>query len=318
MEKFEVNILGCGSALPTLRHYPTSQVVNLHEKLFMIDCGEGTQLQMRRARLPFSRLNHIFISHLHGDHCFGLPGLISTFALLGRTAPLHIHAPGELEHLLRPLLDYHCKGATFTVEFHPFETKTPTVIFEDKSVEVTAIPMRHRIACCGFVLREKPGLPHIRRDMVDFHGIPLYEIVNIKQGADWQKPDGTIIPNSWLVTPAEPARSYAYYSDTAFVPENAQYIQGVSLLFHEATFAENDKTRADETLHSTARQAAKMAKMAKAGALLIGHFSSRYDSEQQLLNEARKVFPNTTLAHEGLCYAIGSDREESRTHNKKS
>ncbi len=305
MEKFEVHILGCGSALPTLRHHPASQVVNIHEKLIMIDCGEGAQLQMRRARLPFSRLNHIFISHLHGDHCFGLPGLISTFSLLGRTAPLFIHAPKELELLLRPQLDFHCSGATFKVEFQPFCTSTPAVIYEDRTMEISTLPLRHRLPCCGFIIREKPSLPHIRRDMIDFYGIPNYEIARIKLGGDWTREDGTIVPHERLVKPAQPPRSYAYISDTVFMPENASQLQQIDLLYHEATFEEAESKRAAETRHSTARQAGEMARMSGAKKLISGHLSSRYCNGNGWLDEARDIFPNTEVAQEGKRFAIG-------------
>lgn len=304
MEKFDLHILGCGSALPTMRHWPTSQVLNVHDKLFMIDCGEGAQQLLRRSRLCFSRLGHIFISHLHGDHCFGLFGLISTFGMLGRTTALHVHAPAELELTLRPMLDFHCAEMGYRVELHPYGTAAPEVIYEDRSVTVTTVPMRHRVPCCGFVFREKAGLPHIRRDMIDFYGIPYCHINNIKLGADWVTAEGEVVGNGRLVTPARRPRSYAYFSDTAFVPENAVMAKGVDVLFHEATFAESEAARAAITCHSTAAQAAKMALLAGAGRLVIGHFSSRYESEGHLLEESRAIFPNTILAREGLCVRI--------------
>jgi ribonuclease Z len=173
MEKFNIHILGCGSALPTTRHQATSQVLNIREKLFMIDCGEGAQVQLRRAKLKFSRLNHIFISHLHGDHCFGLMGLISTFGMLERTADLHIHAHADLQRLLEPQLEFFCKGMPYQVVFHPFNPGERTVIYDDRSVSVETIPLRHRLPTCGFLFREKPTPNHIRRDMIDFYGIPI-------------------------------------------------------------------------------------------------------------------------------------------------
>lgn len=172
MEKFELHILGSGSALPTTRHFPTSQVVNLRDKLFMIDCGEGAQLQFRKSRLKFSRLNRIFISHLHGDHCFGLLGLISTLNLLGRTADLHIHSPKGLEELLTPMLAFFNHQMTYKIFFHAFETKEAALIYEDRSLTVTTIPLRHRMPCCGFLFAEKPRLNHILRDMIDFYQVP--------------------------------------------------------------------------------------------------------------------------------------------------
>lgn len=301
MEKIELHILGCGSALPTVRHNQTSQVLCLRGKCFMFDCGEGTQLQLRRSKVKFGALSHIFISHLHGDHCFGLMGLISTFDLLGRTADLHIHAPGGLEKLLQPQLEFFCSRMKFQVVFHPFDTRKHTLIFEDRSVSVYTIPLQHRVPCAGFLVKEQPGQPHIRRDMIDFLQIPHYAIANIKAGEGWTTSDGRYFDNSRLVVPAEPARSYAYLSDTQFIPENAALVEGVDLLFHESTFTEADIARAQQTGHSTAAQAARFACLAKAKRLVIGHFSQRYTDNQVLLDEALPIFPATTLANENLC-----------------
>ncbi len=204
MEKFDIHILGCGSALPTTRHQATSQVLNIREKLFMIDCGEGAQVQLRRAKLKFSRLNHIFISHLHGDHCFGLIGLISTFGMLERTADLHIHAHADLQRLLEPQLEFFCKGMPYQVVFHPFNPGERTVIYDDRSVSVETIPLRHRLPTCGFLFREKPTPNHIRRDMIDFYGIPICMMNRIKNGEDYTLEDGRVIPNSELTTPSDP------------------------------------------------------------------------------------------------------------------
>ena len=300
MENFELHILGCGSALPTVRHNPTSQILCLRGKSFMIDCGEGTQLQMRRSKVSFSSLGHIFISHLHGDHCYGLMGLISTLDLMGRTADLHIHAPGNLEQVLRPQIDFFCTGIGFKVIFHAFSTTTGQTIYEDRSVRITTIPLAHRIPCCGFRFDEARKLPHIRRDMMDFLKIPHYAINSIKEGEGWTTADGRFFEHEKLVTPATPSRSYAYLSDTLFVPENAPLVEGVDLLFHESTFAECDRIRAQKTGHSTASQAAQFAKMAQAKRLMIGHFSQRYTDNRILLEEAQAIFPNTILANENL------------------
>lgn len=305
MEKFELHILGCGSALPTTRHFPTSQIVNVRDKLFMIDCGEGAQLQFRKCHLKFSRLNHIFISHLHGDHCFGLPGLISTLNLLGRTAELHIHSPQGLEEVFAPLFSYFNRQMTYKLVFHEFETKAPKVIYEDRSLTVTTIPLCHRMPCCGFLFAEKPSPNHIIREMVDFYQVPLYEMNRIKNGADFVTPEGEVIPNHRLTRPAAAPRRYAYCSDTICRPELAGQISGVDLLFHEATFAESEATRARETFHTTASQAAQLAKAAGVKQLLIGHYSARYEDETLLLDEARAVFPNTRPAIETLCVNIG-------------
>ena len=300
MEKFELTILGCGSALPTTRHFATSQVLNVREKLYMIDCGEGSQLQMRRSHLKFSHLNHVFISHLHGDHCFGLIGLISTFGLLGRTAPLHVHAPENFGSMLQSMLDFFCKGLDFNIEFHPVDTTRHTLVHEDRSVMVYSIPLRHRIACCGYLFKEKELLPHIRRDMIDFYHIPVCEINNIKNGKDWVTEDGQVIPCSRLTTPSAPARSYAYCSDTCYLPGLSSLVGGVDLLFHEATFLHEDLQRAQETFHTTALQAATLARDSHVKALCIGHFSARYEDEAVLLDEARSVFAHTILAKENL------------------
>ena len=300
MEKFEVNILGCGSALPTTRHFSSSQVVNIREKLFMIDCGEGAQLQLRRSKLKFTRLNHIFISHLHGDHCFGLMGLISTFGLLGRTATLHIYAHEELERLLQPQLDFFCKGMTYEVKFHHIDPTKAEMIYEDRSVSVTTIPLRHRIPSCGFLFQEKKTPNHIIRDMIDFYQIPVFELNRIKNGADYVCPDGTIVPNGRLTTPSASPRSYAYCSDTVYQRNILPQIKGVDLLFHEATFMHEDAARAKETFHTTTLQAAEIARDAEVKQLVIGHFSARYENEELLLEETQSLFPNTLLAKENL------------------
>ena len=306
MERFEVNVLGCGSALPTGRHLPSSLVASVRNKLFMFDCGEGTQLQMRRLHLSFSRINCIFITHLHGDHCFGLPGLVATMGLLGRTAALHIYGPQGVESLLRPLGESgEGESLSFDVTVHAVDTKRETLILEDRSVEIWSIPLRHRVACCGYVLREKPLLPHIRRDVTDFYGIPVHALRSIKEGNGWTLPDGRFIPHEQLTTPAESPRSFAYCSDTMYIPEPADSLKGVDLLYHEATFAEADAERAAATGHSTARQAAMLAAAAGAKRLIIGHFSARYDDEKILTEEACAVFPETIAATEGLCITIG-------------
>mgnify|MGYP000160235660 FL=1 len=304
MEKFELHILGCGSALPTTRHFPTSQIVNVRDKLFMIDCGEGAQLQFRKSHLKFSRLNHIFISHLHGDHCFGLLGLISTLNLLGRTAELHIHSPKGLETLLTPMLDFFNRQMTYKVLFHEFDTKEPMQIYEDRSLTVTTIPLRHRMPCCGFLFAEKRCPNHIIREMVDFYQVPVYELNRIKNGADYVTSEGKTVSNNLLTRPSAPSRSYAYCSDTIYLPSIVEQIKGVDLLFHEATFANEDAPRAKETFHTTAAQAAEIARRAEVKKLLIGHFSARYEDENILLQEASAIFPDTQLAKETLCVSV--------------
>ena len=304
MEPFKVHILGCGSALPTLQHNASSQIVELREKLFMIDCGEGTQIQLRRSRIHFSKIIAVFISHLHGDHCFGLPGMISTFGMTGRTAPLHIYAPAAFEPILDQTLSFFCQGLEFKVVFHAVDTTQNKVVYEDRSLTVETIPLQHRIDCCGYLFREKPILPHIRRDMIDFYKIPISQINNIKAGADWVTAEGEVIANSRLTTPAEPARSYAYCSDTRYIKTLHELVKGVSTLYHESTYSAEDAERARLYWHSTSQDAAKVARDASVGKLLLGHFSARYNNESQLLEEAKEFFPNSYLTREGATFDI--------------
>ena len=304
MEPFKVHILGCGSALPTLQHNASSQIVELREKLFMIDCGEGTQIQLRRSRIHFSKIIAVFISHLHGDHCFGLPGMISTFGMTGRTAPLHIYAPAAFEPILEQTLSFFCQGLEFKVVFHAVDTTQNKVVYEDRSLTVETIPLQHRIDCCGYLFREKPILPHIRRDMIGFYNIPISQINNIKAGADWVTAEGEVIANSRLTTPAEPARSYAYCSDTRYIKTLHELVKGVSTLYHESTYSAEDAERARLYWHSTSQDAAKVARDASVGKLLLGHFSARYNNESQLLEEAKEIFPNSYLTREGATFDI--------------
>ncbi|WP_455260408.1 ribonuclease Z [Prevotella jejuni] len=304
MEPFKVHILGCGSALPTLQHNASSQIVELREKLFMIDCGEGTQIQLRRSRIHFSKIIAVFISHLHGDHCFGLPGMISTFGMTGRTAPLHIYAPAAFEPILDQTLSFFCQGLEFKVVFHAVDTTQNKVVYEDRSLTVETIPLQHRIDCCGYLFREKPILPHIRRDMIDFYKIPISQLNNIKAGADWVTPEGEVIANSRLTTPAEPARSYAYCSDTRYIKTLHELVKGVSTLYHESTYSAEDAERARLYWHSTSQDAARVARDASVGKLLLGHFSARYNNESQLLEEAKEIFPNSYLTREGATFDI--------------
>lgn len=304
MEKFEVNILGCGSAKPTTRHFPSAQIVNVRDKYFMVDCGEGAQTQLQRKGLSMARIGHIFISHNHGDHVFGLPGLISTMALLGRTAELHIHAPQQTQEYLDMILKVYCEGMSYNVIFHPIDTRVHYIIYEDRSVTVWSIPLKHRVPCCGFLFKEKSGLPHIRREMIDAFSIPISQINNIKAGASWTTADGTFIPHEQLTTPARAGRAYAYCSDTSYLPHLSEIIRGVNLLYHEATYTHDLLNRAKETQHSTGKQAAMLARDAQVQQLCIGHFSARIQDEKPLLEEASEVFPQTILAYEGLTIRI--------------
>ena len=304
MEKFDLNILGCGSATPTTKHLPSSQIVNSRDKLFMIDCGEGAQLQLRRMKQKFSRINHLFLTHLHGDHCFGLPGLLSTLGLLGRTGEFVIHAHPDAEKAFRPMLDFFCKEIPFNIRFNHIDPSKNEIIYEDRSLVISTIPLIHRMPCCGYLFKEKAKEVHIKSDMISFWNIPLKDIKDIKAGNDWIAPDGTIVRNNVLTRPAENPRSYACCMDTAYNEKIIPIIENVDLLFHEATFAEEDKIRAKQTCHSTGRDAAEIARKANVKKLVIGHFSARYDNDDIILQEAKEIFPNTVLANEGLTISI--------------
>ena len=304
MAEFNINILGCGSALPTTRHLATSQIVDLRDKLYMIDCGEGTQVQMRRMRVRFGRLAHIFISHLHGDHCFGLPGLISTLGMLGRTGELVVHGTKEVETYLRPMMDLFCRGMEFEVRFNPVDTRSHSLVMEDRSLSVYSIPLKHRIPTCGYLFAEKPKEAHIIREMTDFYQVPVRCMKDIKQGQDYVTPEGEVIPNSRLTRPAAPPKRYAFCSDTAYNRSIIPIIEGADLLYHEATFAECDLARAKETFHSTARQAAEIARDAHVKRLVIGHYSARYEDLSELHREAEAVFPGTILGNEGTVIPV--------------
>ncbi len=298
MARFQVHILGCGSALPNLKHNTSAQLVEVHDKVFMVDCGEGTQLQLRKSRVHFSKVAAIFISHMHGDHCFGLMGLVSTFGLLGRTAPLHIYAPKEMQELLDIQIRLFCSTFEYKIVFHPLDTTCGSVIYEDKSMTVTTLPLNHRLPCCGFLFREKQGLPHINKEIVDYYGVPQSQYNNIKNGCDWISPEGETVAYTKLTIPAEPSLSYAYCSDTRYIPSLHKLVKGVDVLYHESTYTDADERNACKYFHSTARQAATVAKDAGVGMLLLGHYSSKYGDERCIQNEAKEVFPNSCLSNE--------------------
>ncbi|MBO5886882.1 MAG: ribonuclease Z [Bacteroidaceae bacterium] len=301
---FELNILGCGSAKPTTRHQPTSQILNVRGKFFMIDCGEGVQTQMQKMGLSMMNIGHIFISHNHGDHVFGLPGLVGTMDLLGRTAELHVHGPLQVGDFINFLLKTFYTDIGYKLIFHPVDVHQHTLVYEDRSITVYSIPLQHRLPTCGYLFKEKPGLPHIRREMIDAFNIPISQINNIKAGASWTTEDGTIIPHERLTTPAKPPRSYAYCSDTVYLPHLKDILHGVTLLYHEATYMHERALRAEQTRHTTALQAAMLARDAKVEKLCVGHFSASLKDENALLHEAQSVFPNTILANEGLVVSI--------------
>ena len=264
----------------------------------MIDCGEGTQIRIRQMGLKITRLGHIFISHLHGDHVFGLIGLISSFGMLNRTADLYIHAAKELETILQPQLNFFCNDLPFKIIFEHINPKKNELIFEDRSIEVYTIPLKHRVQSCGFLFQEKQGERHILREMINFYQIPNWKIHKIKQGEDYVTEDGRIIKNKFLTNEPEKTIKYAYCSDTAYYEKIIPIIEGVDCLYHEATFMNDEIVRAKSTKHSTAEQAATIAKKANVGKLIIGHYSARYNNKTALLDEAKAVFENTVLGED--------------------
>jgi ribonuclease Z len=300
--KFSLTILGSSSALPTSTRFPTAHLLNVNERFFLIDCGEGTQMQLRKYKIRFSKINHIFISHIHGDHYFGIFGLLSSFSLLGRTNPIHIYAHSEMENILNFQFKYYPLG--FKIIFHHLNEQNGELIFEDKQITVTSFPMKHRIASCGFVFKEKQKEKNIKKDIIDYYKFSIKDILRIKKGEDFVNEEGKIIPNKFLTNPAPIPRSYAFCSDTAFFPSIVQYVKESDIIYHESTFAEDMKHYAEETGHSTAKQAAEIAKIACCKKLILGHFSARYKDLSNFEAEAREIFQNTYIAVEGQEYLI--------------
>ncbi len=303
MSDFKVNILGCGSATPSLRHMPSCQVIDYRDKLMMIDCGEGAQLAMRRMKLKYSRLNHIFISHLHGDHCLGLPGLLSTMALHDIEGTITIHTFAEGAEIIQQIVDFFCRERPYELKFNIIKPEN-AIIYEDKSLIVETFPLYHRVPCVGFIFREKPKLRHLNREMVDFYNVPIAMRQAIKAGNDFVSPDGKIIPNHRLTTPAQPSFSYAYCSDTIYNPLVAEAVKGCDVIYHEATYDDSKMEKAAQRGHSTAGQAAQIAVDAEAKKLIIGHYSKSYLDESIHLDDACRIFPNTIAANEGMTIDI--------------
>ena len=299
MTAFDLNILGCGSATSTLRHLPSSQILNVRGNLFMIDCGEGAQLEMRRMRLKFSRLNNIFISHLHGDHCFGLLGLISTMALQGKGGTLTVHIFKEGAELFGRMLDFFCRERPFDLKFNIIDTHK-AVIYEDDAITVTSFPLTHRVPCVGFIFSEKPKLRHINAPACQEHNVPAHAMNSLRHGGDYVTPAGIVIPNNQLTTEPDAAISYAYCSDTKYSKRVINAVEGVDWIYHEATYGDENLNNAIKRYHSTARQAAMAAREAGAKRLILGHYSNRYNDESILLKQAQEEFPSTMLAMEGM------------------
>ena len=299
MQNFELTILGCSSATPTSTRNPTAQLLNIAERFFLIDCGEATQIQLRKFKLKFQRINHIFISHLHGDHYLGIVGLLSSMHLLGRTIDIHLYCPPELEEIIEIQFKYSQTNLRFRIIYHPHKYIANDLIFEDNKVEVRTILLNHRIPCCVFLFTEKPLLANVSKDILQKYKIPVHQILAIKSGADFISPEGELIENARLVSNKSKPRSYAYCSDTCYDERIIEYIKGVDLLYHEATFLHEMLPRAKETYHTTALQAATIAQKAEVHQLMIGHYSARYKDLQPLLDEAQTVFSNTVLSVEG-------------------
>ena len=298
MQNFELTILGCSSATPTSNRNPTAQLLNIAERFFLIDCGEATQIQLRRFKLKFQRINHIFISHLHGDHYLGLIGLLSSMSLLGRKNELQIYCPEELKEIIEVQCTHSETYLKFNIVYHFHKYVDNEIIFEDDKVEVRSIVLKHRIPCSGFVFKEKPFV-HIKNEKMEEHKIPFEQVAAIKQGADFTTDSGEVIPNSKLVKSTAKPRSYAYCSDTRYEERIIEFIKGATLLYHEATFMHDRLERAKETFHTTTIQAGTIAKKAAVKQLMIGHYSARYKKLEPLLAEAKSVFENTILAVEG-------------------
>jgi ribonuclease Z len=304
MLPFTLTILGSSSATPTSDRNPTAQLLAHGEKLFLIDCGEGTQVSLRRMHIHFQRIKHIFISHLHGDHFYGLIGLISSMHLLGRTKPLFIYGPPILKEILDLQLKASLTTLLYPLEFRETQADKPEVIFEDNLISVSSFPMLHRIPTTGFLFREKPYERKIRRDVIELLKIPVHLIPKIKAGADYIAEDGTVHANASVTIDPPAPRTYAFCSDTAYFEDILPAIKGADLLYHETTFMNNREANAADKFHSTTGQAATIAMKAGVKKLLIGHYSARYDNLQPLLEEARAVFPDTELAEDGMIFEV--------------
>jgi len=304
MHTFKLLVLGSNAALPAYGRHPTAQVLNVNDKLYLIDCGECAQIRMSNFNVKRSKINQIFISHLHGDHYFGLVGVLTSYSLMGRQTPLHIYGPEGLQAIVDIQTNASKGYLGYDVFFHSINTNEHNLIFENEDLFVYSVPMDHGIACCGFCFVEKQLPNNILKEKIIEYNIPIKKIPGIKLGDDLELDDGTIIPNNELTKPAPQPRSYMFCSDTAYNPKACEYFEGVDLLYHETTFTAEDAELAKEKKHSTTHQAAKIAKKADVGRLLIGHFSARYKELDPLKDEARQIFPNTDLAMEGIWFEL--------------
>lgn len=302
--KFEVTILGSSSATPIYNRNPTAQVLNINEKLYLIDCAEGTQQQMLRFDVKASRIDHIFISHLHGDHYLGLVGLLSSMHLNGRTKPLMLFCPPALKEIIDLQLKYSETTLHYPLQYVFTSTDSKQVILDNQDIIVETIPLDHRIPCTGFMFRQKKRMRKLIMDRIEELDVPVQYYTALKKGRDYEAPDGTVHKNDTLTKDSDEPKSYAYCSDTLYNPKYFDQINSATLLYHEATFLNDMLDRANQTHHTTALQAAQVATITNAGRLLIGHFSARYKSLNELLDEAQSIFPDTDLATEGKTFVI--------------
>jgi ribonuclease Z len=297
-----LTILGNNSAIPAYGRNPTAQVLQTIDEAYLIDCGEGTQSRIIQYKVKRSRLNRIFISHLHGDHYFGLIGLLTSMSLLGRTTDLHLHAPAPLQQIIQLQLDAADTQLSYKLHFHPITAEGE--IANDKRLSISAFKVSHRIDCWGFLFREKKKPRSILPEKARAYEIPEAYFGELQKGHDYTTKKGTIIPNEEVTIAAAPAKSYAYCADTIYDESIAEKIKGVDLVYHETTYMKDLEERAAARFHSTTLQAGNIAKLAGAKKLIVGHFSSKYESLDGFLEETTEVFPNTELALEGLCFEI--------------
>ena len=306
--KFELTILGSSSALPTSKRNLTAHVLNVYERFFLIDCGEGTQIQLRKNRIRFGKINHIFISHLHGDHFYGIFGLLSSYNLLGRTSDLHIYAHISLKKAISYMRRNFESSFSYKVFFHPINPDDKELLFEDKRISVYSFPLKHKIPASGFLFVEKMREPNIKKEYVKKYQIPIKNIHKIKEGADYQTSKGEIIPNKELTIPPYKPRKYAFCTDTGYNEDIIPVVHESDILYHEATFKNQHEDQADTTYHSTAQQAGLIARKANVRKLVIGHFSARYKETDSFITEAQKEFKNTYAAEDGAVFNIKPER----------
>ena len=298
----KLTILGCYAATPRSFTNPTAQVLEIKNHIFLIDCGEGTQVELRRNKIKFSKIKHVFISHLHGDHFFGLVGLIATFRLLKREKELHVYGPKGIKEAITLQLKLSKSWTNYPLYFHELDNDEPELLYEDEKVTVETIPLKHRIYTNGFLFKEKPGDRHLNIKEVQKHGIDLAYYQKIASGGDIQLEDGRVISNAELTTDPDPPKSYAFCSDTVYRPENIPQLTGVTVLYHESTFLEKNVDLAIPTGHSTAKQAARMARKAEAQHLILGHYSTRYPDLTLFGDEAKEEFDPVLLADDGKVF----------------